>query len=442
MNTPDDLMSPQASPTTRHTSGVRRVNNLPLVLVLGAFCLFVLMVAWVAMKRARQQQTIETSAPVVHHVNAAKMAADIVAGSSGGIILPAEPPKVVNTRLALPVAVVEHPDEPPVKNDESAAKRSQSLALPTPVNPDEDRIRMAKMEQFEDAVKAKMSIPLPDQLTPKAALTPEGREPLALRLQALKRQMQEMDAGEPTVSYQEKLQRIRAIMAGTSRTDALEAMDDTTADRWDLGASVDVPKTAFVLRAGAVLPGIMISGVKASLPGQVIGQVAQDVYDTATGKYLLIPQGTRLIGLYSNDVSYGQDSVLIAWQRLVFPDGKALDIGSMPGGDSAGYSGFHDKVDNHYGRIFGSALLMSGVVAGITYSQNPQQTAPIGQAAAPTAGSVMSAALGQELGQVSAQLIAKNINLAPSLTIRPGYPFNVIVVKDMTFKRSYQSFDY
>ena len=102
---------------------------------------------------------------------------------------------------------------------------------------------------------------------------------------------------------------------------------------------------------------------------------------------------------------------------MISPDGKALDIGSMPGTDSGGYAGFHDQVNNHYVRLFGSALLMSGVVAGITYSQNPTQTGAFGQPAEPTAGSVMSAALGQELGQVSSQMIAKNLNIAPDLNI-------------------------
>ena len=84
----------------------------------------------------------------------------------------------------------------------------------------------------------------------------------------------------------------------------------------------------------------MISGINSQLPGQVIGQVSQNVYDTPTGKYLLIPQGSRLVGTYSSDVVYGQERVLVAWQRIVFPDGKAMDIGAMPGADSAGYSGF------------------------------------------------------------------------------------------------------
>ena len=168
-----------------------------------------------------------------------------------------------------------------------------------------------------------------------------------------------------------------------------------------------------------------------------MGQVAQNVYDTATGKYLLIPQGSRLVGQYSSAVAYGQARVLVAWQRIVFPDGKAMDIGSMPGADSAGYAGLNDQVNNHYFRLFASAFLMSGVTAGITLSQ-PQQTSATSQ----TASSALSEALGQQLGQVTAQLIAKNMNIAPTLEIRPGYRFNVMVTKDMTFSKPYQAFDY
>jgi type IV secretion system protein VirB10 len=129
---------------------------------------------------------------------------------------------------------------------------------------------------------------------------------------------------------------------------------------------------------------------------------------------------------------------LIAWQRIVFPDGKAMDIGSMPGADSAGYSGLNDQVNNHYFRLFASAFLMSGVTAGISLSQ-PQQA---NGAATQTASSAMSEALGQQLGQVTAQLIAKNMNIAPTLEIRPGYRFNVITTKDLTFSKPYQAFDY
>lgn len=132
----------------------------------------------------------------------------------------------------------------------------------------------------------------------------------------------------------------------------------------------EAPRTPFELRAGFVVPATLISGINSDLPGQIMAQVAQHVYDTPTGRHLLIPQGSRLVGTYSSDVAYGQARVLVAWQRIVFPDGKAMDIGVMPGADSAGYAGFNDQVNNHYFRTFASAFLMSAVTAGITLSQD------------------------------------------------------------------------
>jgi type IV secretion system protein TrbI len=183
----------------------------------------------------------------------------------------------------------------------------------------------------------------------------------------------------------------------------------------------------------------LISGINSELPGQIVAQVAQNVYDTPTGKHVLIAQGSRLIGSYASEVAFGQARLFVAWQRIVFPDGKALDIGAMPGADSAGYAGLNDQVNNHYLRLFGSAILMSGVTAGIAQSQRQGGGS---NNSTPSASSALSEALGQQLGQVTAQLIAKNMGVAPTLEIRPGYRFNVIVTKDLTFAKPYASFDY
>ncbi len=446
----DDLMLPEASPGTLKRQGVRRVNNLPLIIVITVLALFVLMIAWVTMKRAAQQQTKkQTPVSQERRVDTSVMAAEIVAGRAGGIIMPAKPVETATTSLALPVALIENPDNPPLIRNKPPVLRPKSASTGELTLSDLDRIRMAKIEQFEEAVKAKMNIPLPSQFgasssgnTQSVAADPQSK------LMALKRQMELVESGDPSASWQAKLQQIRAAMGGYKENTGIELLSNASQnlivpkDRWALDSSVEAPRTPFVLRTGAVIPGVMISKINPELPGQIIGHVSQDVFDTATGKYLLFPQGTRLIGMYANEISYGQKSILIAWQRMIFPDGKALDIGSMPGGDSAGTAGFHDQVNNHYARVFGSALLMSGVVTGITYSQNPGQTGALGQPVQPTAGSVMSAALGQELGQVTTQMIAKNLNIAPDLNIRPGYEFNVIVVKDITLTKPYQSFDY
>lgn len=444
MAKPNDPLSPQNSPGVLKNRGVRRVNNLPLFIALAALTLFVAIIAMVAAKRADKQNAVpvvSTNKP--HALDSSMMAEDIVTGQHSGIIPPSKPASLTDTALALPVAMPDNPNKPP-----RPPRLKGNNTLLEPENPELERIRLAKIQQFEAAVKAKMDISLPTQISAthgeSNALTPAQNETDA-KLAAIKRQRERVTEGDLTATYQARLQQIRAAMNGAPEADLNGDSADTAhqGDRWVLNTQVEAPHSPYELRTGAVIPGVMISGVKSMLPGQIIGQVSENVYDTATGKYLLYPQGTRLIGVYANEVAYGQDALLIAWQRMIFPDGKSLDIGSMPGADSAGFSGFHDQVNNHYVRVFGSALLMSGIVAGISYSQLQNQTAgPYGQTMQPTAGSVMSEALGQQLGQVTAQMIAKNLSIAPSLKIRPGYRFNIIVVKDMVFKKPYQSFDY
>jgi type IV secretion system protein TrbI len=242
---------------------------------------------------------------------------------------------------------------------------------------------------------------------------------------------------QDTSRVERKLNDIdQARQRGKGGYDQFDKFSDK--DRWLLGESIQAPRSRYELRAGFVIPGIMLSGINSELPGQIIAQVSQDVYDTPTGKYKLIPQGTRLVGVYDSKVQYGQSRVLVAWQRLVFPDGKAMDIGSMPGADSAGYSGFNDKVNNHYLRIFGSALLLSGIVAGVNTSQTNPSNDPFGS----STNTILSQAIAQEVGQTASNLLNKNINIAPTLEIRPGYRFNVMVVKDLDFDKPYQPFDY
>jgi type IV secretion system protein TrbI len=113
------------------------------------------------------------------------------------------------------------------------------------------------------------------------------------------------------------------------------------------------------IKAGTIIPATLVTGINSDLPGTMIGKVRRNVYDTVTGNYLLIPQGTTLIGNYDSKVVFGQSRVLIVWSRLIFPNGSSFDLQGMPGVDLTGMAGLHDQVDNHYKRIFGSALLFS-----------------------------------------------------------------------------------
>lgn len=176
----------------------------------------------------------------------------------------------------------------------------------------------------------------------------------------------------------------------------------------------------FEVKTGTLIPAVMISGINSELPGPVIGQVRENVYDTATGNYLLIPQGAKLIGKYNSDVSFGQTRALVAWQRIVFPGGKTLNIESMDGLDQAGYAGFEDQVDNHYFKLFGSAFLISiisGEFSFSTGSTSVNQQSGLGD--------------GTTVSQTAEKVIEKNLSVAPTIKIRPGYKFNIFVQKDM-----------
>jgi type IV secretion system protein VirB10 len=213
------------------------------------------------------------------------------------------------------------------------------------------------------------------------------------------------------------------------------------ADRWKSYSDIENP-SRFTFRAGSIVPGVLVSGINSELPGTIIAQVSQNVYDTATGQYLLIPQGTKLLGAYASNVANGQDRLFIAWQRITYPDGRVLDIGSQPGTDGGGYAGFSDQVDNHYAKIFGSAVMMSAIVGGVAYSQDMAQSKSSSTNGNDnTLSGSMSQALGNVFGNVIAKMIEKNLNIAPTIKIRPGYRFNILVVKDFDLV-PYQPFQY
>ena len=193
----------------------------------------------------------------------------------------------------------------------------------------------------------------------------------------------------------------------------------------------------YEVKTGAVVPGIMVTGINSDLPGNIIAQVSQNVFDTATGNHLLLPQGAKLFGVYDSRVIYGQERVLVAWNRVVFPDGSAVTLGAMPGSDQSGYAGYTDKVDNHYFRIFGSAILMSMISGGMAYTMDTLDNSS-SDSDNPTLQNEMGSALAAQLGQATLQLLQKNLNIKPTLEIRPGYQFNVIVTKDLVFERPYR----
>jgi type IV secretion system protein VirB10 len=188
---------------------------------------------------------------------------------------------------------------------------------------------------------------------------------------------------------------------------------------------VQPPASQYLLQAGAVIPASLITGLRSDLPGQVTAQVTEAVYDSPTGKILLIPQGARLVGQYDAQIAFGQSRALLVWNRLIMPNGKSIVLERQPGADAEGYAGLEDEVDNHWGMLFKAAILSTllsvGAEAGTSDSENNLAQA-IRQGAS------------QSFNQVGQQVVGHALNIQPTITIRPGFAVRVLVTHDLVLE--------
>lgn len=184
----------------------------------------------------------------------------------------------------------------------------------------------------------------------------------------------------------------------------------------------------YTLRAGTIIPAMLLTAANSELAGQVLAQVTRDIFDSQTQQIRLIPKGTKLLGQYDARVATGQHRLLISWTRLIEPDGRSITIPATNAVDAIGAAGITGDVDNHYGRTYGNALLLSTIAAAIQLSQ-PQQGNTY---APPSSRQVAAGALGQELGDVSTELIRKNLELSPTISLKAGTPLNVFLTGDLT----------
>jgi type IV secretion system protein TrbI len=196
----------------------------------------------------------------------------------------------------------------------------------------------------------------------------------------------------------------------------------------------DAPLSRYEIKAGWEIPAVLEQSLNSDLPGELKALVTSNVYDTATGQYLLIPQGARLIGKYDSRVSYGQDGVQVTWSRIIFPDASSIDLDGMLGLDSHGDAGLRDKVDRHYKRLIGMSVLSSMFMAAFAISQNRTQTI----LAYPTPTQAGETAVGQELSMTGAQMARRNMNVQPTIKVAAGYRFTVRVNRDILFEAPYQ----
>lgn len=414
--------SPDFLRAQKRGHGVRRLNRRPLLLVGAVMSLAILGVTYTF-----YQRSVSHSAPASNDA------------SIGPLQTKALPPvKPDGDMLTPPVA----PDTEvlPTVTAEPEQKTApiQTSATEPPEDPDLQRHRLF-LQQVEDRRLARYA----------EALDADGKVQLTDRGNSHNSLGQGSEPRQPASSGSADEAAISGDEAGSESSYGHSHSSDTGNGSSMVAENRQVEKRAFLsnsaeadnylqrqrtsaiapsleIKAGTVIPGVMISGINSDLPGTIIGQVRQDVYDSATGGNLLVPAGAKLIGTYDSGITLGQSRALVVWQRIIYPDSSSLSLANMPGTDVGGYAGFHDKVNNHYMRIFGNALLLSAFSAGVQLSQ-PQASKGENVSASQT----ITGALGQQLGELGIQMAQRNMNIQPTLEIRPGYRFNVMVTKDI-----------
>jgi type IV secretion system protein VirB10 len=188
------------------------------------------------------------------------------------------------------------------------------------------------------------------------------------------------------------------------------------------GAGLQPPASPYVLQAGTVVPAVLVTGVRSDLPGPVTAQVSEDVYDSLAGRYLLIPRGARLLGTYDAQVGYGQSRVLVAWTRLVLPDGRSIDLPREPAADPEGYAGLSDQVDRKWKGVAGAAAVSTLLGVGSELGAGSGDTQVV---------QALRNGVANGANQAGQQLVGKSLDIAPTLTIRPGVPVRLLLTHDL-----------
>ncbi|UXL29815.1 TrbI/VirB10 family protein [Stenotrophomonas maltophilia] len=176
-----------------------------------------------------------------------------------------------------------------------------------------------------------------------------------------------------------------------------------------------------ILQAGSVIPAALITGIRSDLPGLVTAQVTQNVYDSPTGRILLIPQGSRLIGDYDADVAFGQNRVLLAWNRLILPDGRSIVLERQPASDTQGFAGLQDGTDYHWGGVLKAALVSTLLGVG----------SELGSGSDDNITRALRRGSQDSVNRAGEQIVSRELQIRPTITIRPGYPVRVLVTRDL-----------
>ena len=428
------------APNDEAESGIRRVNRLPMIVVMLVVVAFLAVIVYGLTSRGlyfRGAPGPDTSAG-----NPASTFADqLTRGVSDGII--GEPQQTVFQPTP------EETREEPVANPFAPQPDSQGVTQPVQeLEPEEvwrarmqreqdeqilrerHRQRMARLQANDAAYDAPIAID-------RGKFDGGAGDAAAASTASGSGSPSRSTAGNVSDLY------AAALRGGLGGQDidpnGQQAKEDFfNADLRDLGYLPNrvVPQQSpYELKRGSVIPATLVTGINSDLPGRISAQVSQNVYDSATGHHLLIPQGTKLFGRYDSKVSFGQSRVLVVWTDIIFPNGSTLQIGGMAGTDAQGFGGFRDRVDRKLFQTFGSAVLVALIGSGIDMAI-PQDRNALGSSN--TAEDAARRNFAETFGRMADRTIQRNMDVQPTLSIRPGYKFNVLVDQDIVFPGRYR----
>jgi type IV secretion system protein VirB10 len=387
----------------------RPVTRLNRRMLVGMVAAIVCLVMGVTIWSLRPSLRLSDVRPELHNV-------DRIARAEGIDRLPPDyskllPPKPPET--AIPILGRPLPGDLGVAMLRAEQGNSQTPGFPSTSTADTQRSERASRErEVEDAAKAPLFFRSSSQKQPTG---PIGQSPA------------EDAPTKAAEGVRSSFERTEAnSSASTQNSDlAIRSNDRLVVSQYSIQSAV----SPYQVMAGSVIPAALITGINSDLPGVLLASVTEPVYDTKLGRYLLIPQGTRLIGEYDSQVAFGQRRVLLVWNRLIFPDASSLTLDRLPAVDTAGNSGLEDGVDRHWRQLLAGAALSTliGVAAELAA---PDRNS--GQVIVSARQSVQDG-----VNQVGQELTRRNLNVQPTLTIRPGYPVRIIVSKDLVL-RPYQ----
>jgi type IV secretion system protein VirB10 len=411
----DQIESPSGLDLNPSPPPTARISKKVGLVVMGTVLLVGVLVVYGLYTR-KEQQTVARQATEEKHPEPARIAGDQV-------VKEIAPPAVANPPLA-PAGTpgfASAPTDPTMLRPPSISRRDRSAGRSSrpkyasseaELSP-EERLRLAAFREEQQAIASPTQIrgdsPSSGPSSPTVGSDPlQQYAGLASLIASVGKQgsggadVQSPPSG-PTGSCDDQNRQCQ-------KESFLQKTKAHTVDNY-LKSSRTEPLSRYEIKAGWDIPATLEQGIDSDLPGEVKALVRSNVYDTASGQYLLIPQGARLIGTYNSVISYGQARVQVAWTRIIFPDGSSINLEGMSGHDAQGRAGFHDQVNNHYVRLVGFAVLTSAFAAGLELSQR-QNTSLL---TVPNAGQTASAAVGQQLTELGSEVTRRNLNIQPTI---------------------------